>query len=657
MQIDEIMNKLATEKSAYLRHAAHQAIDWHPWSEEAFDRARAEDKPVFLSTGAVWCHWCHVMAKESFEDTETAGLMNALFINVKLDRDERPEIDRRYQQAVAAMGGGGGWPLSVFLTPDKQPFFGGTYFPPRDLQGRPGFKKVLGSVSDYYKTNRRNVQSYATSLMKALKPRAIAPETITQELLAEAEQSMLASFDDKNGGFGSAPKFPASGALEFLLRRSAKNPDSPAGNAARITLEAMARGGFYDQLGGGFHRYSTDEAWRVPHFEKMADDNAGLLQNYIAGYIIIGDSRFRDTAQGIITYTKEVLSDPHGGFYASQDADVTPDDEGGYFTWTHEEFRNVLSKEEFEVLSAHLLNDRAVMHHDRRKKALSLSRGPEEIAERLGKSPDEVRSIIKHGKTKLLEVRKKRQTPFVDTALYTSLNGMLIASYFRAFAVLGDEHLREFGVKSLERVLRERLIRGKLLHTEGVGAVLEDYVYLIDALIAGYEATAVQRFLSLADDLLLTCIEKFYDSAEGGFFDTESDVLGMRLKRIEDIPHPSANAVVIVLLLKLSLLMGKETYQRKAEQTLEVFTGVTRQMSIHAGAYFCALDAWFRMIKLTIEAAHDSALARSARALTAAQYVTIVYGDDHGRVIPCKQNMCLDPISDPVRLKDACLNL
>ena len=651
------MNKLATENSAYLRHAAHQAIDWYPWSEEAFDRARTEDKPVFLSTGAVWCHWCHVMAKESFEDIETAGLMNALFINIKLDRDERPEIDRLYQQAVAAMGAGGGWPLSVFLTPDKHPFFGGTYFPPEDLQGRPGFKKVLSVVSNYYKTKRGEAWSYAASLMEALRQRVNAPETITQELLDEAEQHMLASFDGENGGFGTAPKFPASGALEFLLRRSVNNSKPAAGNAARITLEAMARGGFYDQLGGGFHRYSTDKAWLVPHFEKMADDNAGLLQNYIDGCMIFDDMRFREIAQGIITFTTEVLSDPRGGFYASQDADVTPDDEGGYFTWTHEEFRNALSKEELAVLSPHLLNNRAVMHHDREKNVLSLALRPEKIAEDLAKTVEEVRSIIKKGKTKLLGVRKKRQTPFVDQALYTSLNGMLIASYFHAFAVLGDEHLRIFGVRSLERVLQERFIQGKLFHTDGVDAVLEDYVYLIKALIAAYEATAVQRFLSLADGLMSTCLEKFYDAAAGGFFDTEGDVIGIRLKRIEDIPHPSANAVAIVLLLKLFLMMGKETYQRKAQQTLETFAGMAQQMSIHAGAYFCALDAWFRMIKLTVEAASDSDLARSARALTATMYVSIVYGDDNDRVIPCTRHTCLEPINDPVRLKDACLKL
>jgi uncharacterized protein YyaL (SSP411 family) len=651
------VNKLAKEKSAYLRHAAEQKIDWLPWSEEAFDRARAEGKPVFLSTGAVWCHWCHVMAKEVFENEEIARLMNELFINVKLDRDERPEIDRRYQQAVAAMGGGGGWPLSVFLTPDKEPFFGGTYFPPEDMQGRPGFKNVLKSVSDFFKTKQDDARSFATRVMEALKQGVSSPGDITELSLAEAQRSMLMLFDEDNGGFGSAPKFPMPGALEFLLRRSAKKSDPSVGRVARRTLEAMAGGGIYDQLGGGFHRYSVDEAWLVPHFEKMADDNAGLLKNYIDGYAVFGDERLRDMARGIIAFLRDVLSDPGGGFYASQDADVTPDDEGGYFTWTDDEFRKVLTDEEYEALSALLINERGEMHHDPAKKVLSVTMTSEEIAQKLGKSVDEVGLIILRGKEKLLKEREKRQAPFIDTTLYTSLNGMLIASFFHAFSVLGDEELRKFGVKSLERILKERRFDGKLMHTEDVPAALDDYVHLIDALIAGYEATAGLRYLALADELMAECLEKFYDKREGGFFDTESEVLGMRLKRIEDVPQPSANAVAVTLLLKLSLMTRKEEYRSAAEQTLRLFAGSAREMSVHAGAYFCAADAWFHMLTLTVEALPDSALARRARLLSGKAHAAIVYGEDKNRVVPCKQKQCYEAQSDPDSLGDYCLML
>jgi uncharacterized protein YyaL (SSP411 family) len=646
------MNRLANEKSAYLKHAAHQKIDWYPWSDEAFERARLEDKPVFLSTGAVWCHWCHVMAKESFETDEAARLLNELFICIKLDRDERPDIDRRYQQAAAAMGSGGGWPLSIFLTPDKEPFFGGTYFPPEDIQGRPGFKKVLKAVSDFYKTKRGDAGEYARKVMDTLRPEALAEGDIAESVLAEAEIAMLSLDDHMNGGFGTAPKFPMPGAVEFFLRRSAKSTDSSAGRAARRMLEAMVAGGFHDHLGGGFHRYSTDEAWIVPHFEKMADDNAGLLKNYVDGYAMFGDERFREVAMGVIRFIRDVLSDPAGGFYASQDADVTPDDEGGYFTWTEEEFKSVLDPEEYAVLANFLLHDLGSMHHAPEKKVLFAPRSLNEIAGSLGKEVDDLQRLVQSGKKKLLTARAQRKAPFVDTTLYTSLNGMLISAYFHAYAVLGDERVREFGVTSLERILRERLVSGRLMHAEDVPASLDDYVHLIDALTAAYEATAQRPFLQQADELMTVCLEKFYDNSEGGFFDTEEEVLGTRLKRIEDIPHSSANAVAIMVLLRLFLLTGKDAYRRSAEQTLRIFSSVARDMSIHAGSYFCALEASFRMIKLTVEAVPEGNLAKAARALAGRTYATIVYGEDNGRVIPCLQDVCYEPVHDAGSLRE-----
>ncbi len=645
------MNRLANEKSAYLKHAANQKIEWYPWSEEAFERARRENKPVFLSTGAVWCHWCHVMAKESFEEEETARLLNELFINIKLDRDERPDIDRRYQQAVAAMGSGSGWPLSVFLMPDKKPFYGGTYFPPEDRQGRPGFKKVLTAVSNFYETKHADAAAFSRRVMDALKSEALEPSTISETLISEAERSLLSQFDREHGGFGSAPKFPMPGALEFLLRRSRVQDDPAAAKAARGMLDAMARGGFHDHLGGGFHRYSTDESWIVPHFEKMADDNAGLLRNYTDAFAVFRDKRFRDIAMDIITFTREVLSDPQGGFYASQDADVTPDDEGGYFTWTDEDLRSALGPEEYGVLSVYLLHEKGSMHHDPAKKVVFEERPLEEIAKSLGKSVEDARRIVVSGKKKLLIARSKRVTPFIDRTLYTSLNGMLIAAYFHAFNVLGDEEIRALGVKSLERILKERYGGRALMHAETIPAGLDDYIHLIDALVAGYEATAAQRYLLLAEELMTTCIKNFFDPAHGGFFDTEQEVLGTRLKKIEDTPHPSANAVAILLLLKLSLMTGKDEYRQFGEQSLRLFAGFAREIGVHAGTYFCSLDASFRMLKLAVEAAPGSDLAATARALTGKVYAAIVYGDDHDRVIPCGQNACSEPIHEPNDLR------
>lgn len=641
------MNRLANEKSAYLKHAANQKIDWYPWSEEAFERARRENKPVFLSTGAVWCHWCHVMAKESFEEEETAQLLNELFINIKLDRDERPDIDRRYQQAVAAMGSGSGWPLSVFLMPDKKPFYGGTYFPPEDRQGRPGFRKVLTAVSTFYKTKQADAAAFSLRVMDTLKTEALEPSSISEALTSEAESALLSQFDKEHGGFGTAPKFPMPGALEFLIRRSRVQDDPAAAKSARRMLDAMARGGFHDHLGGGFHRYSTDESWIVPHFEKMADDNAGLLRNYTDAFAVFGDKRFRDIAMDIIAFTREVLSGPRGGFYASQDADVTPDDEGGYFTWTDEDLKSVLGPEEYGVLSVYFLHDKGSMHHDQAKKVIFEEQPVEEIAKSHGKSLDDIHGMIASGKKKMLLARSKRVTPFIDRTLYTSLNGMLIAAYFHAFNVLGEEEVRAFGAKSLEHILKERYINHTLMHAENIPGGLDDYIHLIDALIAGYEATAALRYLLLADELMASCIKKFFDPGEGGFFDTEHEVLGARFKKIEDAPHSSANALAILLLLKLSLMTGKDEYRQYGEQSLRLFAGFAREIGAHAGSYFCSLDASFRMLKLAVEAAPGSDLAVTARALTGKVYAAIIYGDDHDRVVPCSRNICLEPLHDP----------
>ena len=607
---------------------------------------------MFLSTGAVWCHWCHVMARESFEDEGIAKLLNDLFINIKLDRDERPDIDRRYQQAVAAMGAGSGWPLSVFLTPDKEPFFGGTYFPPADLRGRPGFRNVLISVSSFYKTQQGDVAEYARRVMDTLRPEPLISGVVSEGMVVEAERALLAAVDHENGGFGQAPKFPMPGALEFLIRRSFPGRDPAIGEAARKMLEAMAGGGFHDHLGGGFHRYSVDEAWILPHFEKMTDDNAGLLKNYSDGYAVFRDERFRDIATGIIAFTRNVLSAPEGGFFASQDADVTPADEGGHFTWTEEEFRKALDPEEYAVLSTYLLHEQGSMHHDPEKKVLFVTGTLRDLALGIGKSLDEVQRTMQSGKRKLLGARAKRVMPFIDRTLYTSLNGMMISAFFHAFAVLGDLEVRAFALKSLERILKERLKNDMLMHAENIPAVLDDYIHLIDALVAAYEGTAEMRYLGLADRLMSDCLRKFFDHGEGGFFDTDGEVLGTRLKRIEDVPHASANALAITLLLKLSLLVGSEEYYRAADRTLRIFGASAAGMGVHAGAYLCALDASFRMIKLTVEALPDSGLAQAARAQSGRHYCAILYGDDHDRVVPCRQNACVEPVREPQLLGD-----
>lgn len=646
------MNRLSKERSPYLSHAASQKIDWYPWSQEAFDQAREQNKPVFMSSGAVWCHWCHVMARECFEDDEIARMLNESFISVKLDRDERPDIDKRYQRAVAAMGQGSGWPLSVFLTPEKKPFFGGTYFPPEDYVGRPGFKTVLKSVVEFYKTRREEVSEYGERLLESLRSRPGVQGDIEASLLDSAEKTIMSQFDAANGGFGQAPKFPMPGALEFLMLRFFSGHDEAVGNAVRKTLESMARGGFHDQLGGGFHRYSVDEAWTVPHFEKMTDDNAWLLRNYVFGYSVAGDPYFRRVAEGIIDFVMKVLSDPDGGFYASQDADVTPDDEGGYFIWGEDEFRKVLDEEEFRVLSLHLLHERAAAHHNLSKRVLVVAMGPGEIARQTGIELRRVVRIIKTGKNKLLRERSMRPQPFVDRTLYTSLNGMMISSFLLACRCLGDDGIRRFALKSLDRILDKYCNGDRFLHTDGVGAVLDDYVYVIESLLSAYEVTAEKAYFDRAVQIMELCIQGFWDSASGGFFDTSEEVLGVRLKFFEDIPHPSPNSLAVVQLLKLFHMTGKDRYIDLAGKILRSFSEQAGEIGVHAGYYFCGLDAYKHMFKLTLEARPGSDLVRTALGFFI-PYKGIIYGEDNDIVTPClPSGVCLEPISGVGELRD-----
>ncbi len=640
------MNRLAREKSAYLRHAADQPIDWYPWGDEAFEKAAAEEKPVFLSSGAVWCHWCHVMAKESFMDREAADILREHFVSVKLDRDERPDIDRRYQQAAAATGAGGGWPLTVFLTPERVPFFVGTYFPPNDGFGRPGFKRLLQTIARLYQTRRDEIEDQGRRLAAALQNSPEDAGTIEEGLLDEASGLMLSRFDSKNGGFGTAPKFPMAGALLFLMQRYALTGNGLVAAAVRRTLDAMAKGGFYDQLGGGFHRYSVDEAWSVPHFEKMADDNGWLLRAYVDAFALFGDPRYEKVAQGIIGFLKEVLSDGSGGFYASQDADVTPDDEGGYFTWTEGEMESALAPEEGRALSMLFLTPEGTLHHDANKRVLLLATTPEQIAQQLNLGTAEVNRLIEKGKAKLLAHRSRRVSPFVDTTLYTSLNGILISSLLHAYRVLRDEAIRDLALKSLSRIIKDRWIGETLFHTEGVEGLLEDYVALDSALIEAYEATGEVSFLERSTKMMDLTIEKFWDEKNSGFFDTEREVLGTRLKTTDDAPHPSAGSVAVMLLVKLSGTLKNDRYRALAERTLKGSIVSARQAGVHAGYFFAALDAFHHMVSLELEGSLPADLLSEARASVMPLSAISYRKGGADRIIPCRGAACFDPIID-----------
>jgi len=645
------MNRLAQETSAYLQHAAQQKIDWHPWSEEAFERAQEEDKPVFLSSGATWCHWCHVMAKECFEDDEVARLLNEDFIAIKLDRDERPDIDRRYQQAVTAMGLNGGWPLSVFLTPEKKPFYGGTYFPLTDSSGRPGFKTVLNSMSQFYKVKKGEVYENSRKFHDFLKQRAPRKGKLNEASIGETAKKMLDHFDKLHGGFGSAPKFPMSGAIEFLLGRYFFTKDQTIEYALKKTLIAMTNGGLHDQLGGGFHRYSMDETWTIPHFEKMADDNAWLLRNYADAYSVFGDNFFKKIGENIISFTRKELSHPDGGFYASMDADVTPDDEGGYFTWTDEELRRALTADEYGLFALYFLHKGHTVHHDDKKFVLSVCMGVNDIAQRTGTDVEKVKEMLESARHKLLAERDKRQKPFIDTAFYTSLNGMMISAYIKASRAFGDGTLRDFALKSLDKILEMNVVDVWLFRSPGVNAILDDYIHIIDALISAYEASGNRMYLEQAKGFMETCLKSFWDHEGGGFFDTKEEVVGMRLKGIEDVPQPSANGLAAIVLLKLAYMLDDETYRQYAKRLLNVFFSDARLMEIHGGYYFCGLDAFYHMLKLGINVSPDSPLAKSALS-TYHPYSCIVYGnDDKGLVIPCVKDICYEPIDSPEQLK------
>lgn len=637
------MNRLASEKAAYLRHAAHQKIDWYPWCREAFERAQREDRPVYLSSGGIWCHWCHVMAAECFEDEEVVLLLNENFISIKIDRDERPDVDRRYQQAIAAMGSGGGWPLNVFLTPEGKPFYGGTYFPPEDRYGRPGFRRVLRSVAEFYRTKRDDVAVFSEKLLEALRQQNNTSAEVNEEMPAEQEKTVLSFFDPQNGGFGKAPKFHMPGAIEFLMHRSFLGSSPYTLHAVRKTLLAMAKGGYHDHVGGGFHRYSVDESWIVPHFEKMADDNSWLLRNYADAYALFNDPYFREVAEGIIRFVRNTLTDPEGGFYASQDCDVSPDDEGGYFTWTDGDFRRILDEEEYRIGSLHFLHPRGAMHHDESKRVLFVSIEAEEISRITGLDVTGVMEVLGRVKEKLRIEREKRERPFVDRSIYTSFNGMLGTAFLKAYRVLGDVEVRDVALRAIERIWTERFTGGELYHAEGVKGLLDDYIHFIEAAAAAYEATGRAEYLDRATLLMEHCIERFWDQEAGGFFDTSEEVVGMRIKGIEDIPHPSPNSIGVLLLLKLAALTGSERYTAHALDALRAFALRAKEFGIHASYYYCALQGYLFPLTLKVHAGPESGLAQEARSYSR-PYVQILYADDQGVVVPCGKAACYEPV-------------
>ena len=613
--VDTPKNRLGEAKSAYLRSARHQPVAWQEWGEAAFARAQAERKAVLLDIGAVWCHWCHVMDRESYENPGVAALINDHFIAIKVDRDERPDVDTRYQAAVAAISGAGGWPLTAFLTPEGHPYFGGTYFPPEDRYGRPGFPRVLANMAEAYYHRQDEVEESAASVMLAIEQNETfsgRAGSLDEGLLAKILESILRQFDPRHGGFGAQPKFPHAAALDLLID-AATRPGPLATRArevAEVTLDRMAAGGIHDQLAGGFHRYSVDERWIVPHFEKMAYDNSELLRVYVHGFQSFLDPRLASVAAGTMRWMDEWLSDrERGGFYASQDADDSLDDDGDYFSWTRAEAAAVLSPEQFEVAAA-VYNLRAVgdMHHNPAKNVLHLITEIPEVALRLGRPEETVRRQFEAAREKLYAARLARRTPYVDKTVYTGWNGLCISAYLAAGRALGLPESVAFALRSLDRVLAAawqpegRLLR-VVAYGEGEGtpkpisAVLDDFAFLGNAALDGWEVSGERRYFEAAKQIADTLLERFYDPVEGGFFDTEqgSEVsvrlgaLRARRKPLQDAPTPAGNPMTATLLLRLWALTGDAIYRERAQSTLELFGGVVEHFGLHASSYAQAL--------------------------------------------------------------------
>ena len=593
-------NRLKDSASPYLRSAAHQPIDWHEWGEEAFARALAENKPILLDIGAVWCHWCHVIDRESYENPEIAALINKFYVPVKVDRDERPDVDSRYQSAISAISGQGGWPLTAFLTPDGKPFFGGTYFPPEDAMGRPGFKRILASIAEAFKTRRAEVDTSAVALEEAVAKSEIfrtARGDFDAGIVDAVLESALHLFDERNGGFGQSPKFPHASAVDLLLERYQSTHDPHLLHVAERTLEAMALGGVYDQIGGGFHRYSVDERWCVPHFEKMTYDNSELLKNFLHGYQVTHKPLFREAAEGIISWVNEVLSDqPRGGFYGSQDADQTLDDDGDYFTWTQSEVRAVLSLEESRAVELYYdVNPRGEMHHNPEKNVLWVASNTAELARKLSLDESQARSLIASVKEKLLAARRLRQpTPAIDTTIYVSWNAMFVSVYLEVARVLGREDCREFALKTLDRLIAEAWDQSKgFLHRVGrprLEGSLDDQIFAAAALLGAYESTLERKYFDLAERVMRLAVERFGDPEGGGFFDRAKDAapmggLEVSRKPIQDSPTPAANSVAVIVLDRLYAFTGEQFYRDWAEKTLEAFVGLIPQYGLFAATY------------------------------------------------------------------------
>ncbi len=595
-------NRLAQETSPYLLQHAENPVDWHPWGEEALQKAREEDKPILLSVGYSSCHWCHVMERESFEDTATAELMNEHFVNIKVDREERPDIDSIYMQAVQALTRGGGWPMTVFLTPDGAPFYGGTYFPPRQYGGMPAFTQLLRSIADAYENRRDEVDQSAGQVREFLRNAADAAmpgaEDEGSQLFENAAKSLLSEADAKLGGFGGAPKFPQPMNVEVLLRYYHRTGDEYALSAVNATLTAMARGGIYDQIGGGFSRYSTDERWLVPHFEKMLYDNALLARLYLEAYQATGEELYRRTAEETLGYLMRDMRSPEGGFYSAEDAD-SEGVEGKFYVWSPEELQAALGEEDARLAAAYWGVTESGNFEG--KNILNIPRVEEAVASEMNISHEELERRIPEIRRALLAEREKRVRPERDEKVLAAWNGLALRAFALAARVTGSEEYRRVA-EELAAFLLEKMRTGdspggrlRRSYKDGearIDGYLEDYAAVADGLVALYEATFEARWLAEARDLADAMLSLFWDEERGAFYDTAADheELVTRPRDLYDTAAPSGNWQATEALLRLALLVDREDYRRVADTVLEDLAGGMEKLPAGFGRLLAALD-------------------------------------------------------------------
>jgi uncharacterized protein YyaL (SSP411 family) len=573
-------NRLAREKSPYLLQHQYNPVDWHAWGEEAFARARKENKPIFLSIGYSTCHWCHVMERESFENEEVGRYLNEHFISIKVDREERPDVDKIYMTFVQSTSGGGGWPLNCFLAPDLKPFFGGTYFPPESKYGRPSFLDLLKQINQLWETRRGDVTQSADQLHSQLEQMTAREATngvlLTKSVLTNAAGQLKETYDPRNGGFGDAPKFPQPSQPLLLLRYGVRYNDQEAIRMVLNTCDHMATGGIHDQLGGGFSRYSVDAKWLVPHFEKMLYDNAQLLNLYLDACLVSGEKHYADTARDIIRYVLRDMTHPEGGFYSAEDAD-SEGKEGKFYCWTRSELDKLLTPEEFNVAVKYFGITEAGNFVDHSDPQPLPNQNVLSIVEPNVPSEDE--PLLKSAKEKMLLARSRRVRPHLDDKVLASWNGLMLGAIARAYAVLGDEMYRAAAEKNLA-FIQAKLWDAKtktLYHRWRDGErdtvqLHETYAFLLAGVIDLYEATLDPKHLDFAIALADSMITKFYDQTDGGFWQSAgaSDLI-LRIKEDYDGAEPSGNSVAALAMLKLSAITDNLDYKKRAEGTIRLF--------------------------------------------------------------------------------------